>query len=67
MIYLQDINSPADLKKFNVEQLKEICKDLREFIIEQLSHNPGHLSSGTVELTVALHYLYTHHTILFGT
>ncbi|MEA5071342.1 MAG: 1-deoxy-D-xylulose-5-phosphate synthase [Petrimonas sp.] len=60
MTYLQDINSPADLKKFNVEQLKEVCKDLREFIIEQLSHNPGHFASslGTVELTVALHYLY---------
>ena len=60
MTYLQDINSPADLKKFNVEQLMEVCKDLREFIIEQLSHNPGHFASslGTVELTVALHYLY---------
>lgn len=60
MTYLQDINSPADLKKFNIEQLKEVCKDLREFIIEQLSHNPGHFASslGTVELTVALHYLY---------
>jgi 1-deoxy-D-xylulose-5-phosphate synthase len=60
MTYLQDINSPADLKKLDIEQLKQVCKDLREFIIEQLSHNPGHFASslGTVELTVALHYLY---------
>jgi 1-deoxy-D-xylulose-5-phosphate synthase len=60
MTYLQDINSPADLKKLDIEQLKQVCKDLREFIIEQLSHNPGHFASslGTVELTIALHYLY---------
>lgn len=60
MKYLQDINSPNDLKKLSVEQLEEVCVDLREFIIEQLSHNPGHFASslGTVELTVALHYLY---------
>lgn len=60
MKYLQEIDSPADLKKLNIEQLTDVCADLREFIIEQLSHNPGHFASslGTVELTVALHYLY---------
>ncbi len=60
MKYLKDINSPEDLKKLNTQQLIEVCADLREFIIEQLSHNPGHFASslGTVELTVALHYLY---------
>lgn len=60
MKYLQDINSPNDLKKFDIVQLETICSELREFIIEQLSHNPGHFASslGTVELTVALHYLY---------
>lgn len=60
MKHLMDINSPADLKKLNTEQLIEVCGDLREFIIDQLSHNPGHFASslGTVELTVALHYLY---------
>lgn len=60
MKFLKDINSPADLKKLNTQQLIEVCADLREFIIEQLSHNPGHFASslGTVELTVALHYLY---------
>lgn len=60
MKYLQNINSPEDLKKLDIEQLEVVCADLREFIIEQLSHNPGHFASslGTVELTVALHYLY---------
>jgi len=60
MQYLQDINSPDDLKKLSIEQLETVCSDLREFIIEQLSQNPGHFASslGTVELTVALHYLY---------
>ncbi len=60
MKYLQEINSPDDLKKLKIEQLEEVCEDLREFIIDHLSHNPGHFGSslGTVELTVALHYLY---------
>ncbi len=60
MKYLQNINSPDDLKKLSLEQLETVCDDLREFIIEQLSNNPGHFGSslGTVELTVALHYLY---------
>lgn len=60
MKYLQNINNPDDLKKLSLEQLEDVCTDLREFIIEQLSHNPGHFGSslGTVELTVALHYLF---------
>ena len=50
MEYLQEINSPDDLKKFSIEQLKTVCSDLREFIIEQLSNNPGHFVwLGTVE------------------
>lgn len=58
--YLHDIDSPDDLKKLSPEQLETVCDELREFIIEQLSLNPGHFGSslGTVELTVALHYLY---------
>ncbi|HHU25995.1 MAG TPA: 1-deoxy-D-xylulose-5-phosphate synthase, partial [Bacteroidales bacterium] len=57
---LQHIESPDDLKELTIKQLEEVCDDLREFIIEQLSCNPGHFGSslGTVELTVALHYLY---------
>lgn len=60
MKYLQNINSPDDLKKLNIDQLETVCSELRDFIIEQLSYNPGHFGSslGTVELTVALHYLY---------
>ncbi len=70
MQYLQEINSPDDLKKLSIEQLEVVCDELREFIIEQLSHNPGHFGSslGTVELTVALHYLYnTPYDALCGT
>lgn len=60
MKYLQKINSPDDLKGLTIEQLETVSAELREYIIEQLSNNPGHFGSslGTVELTVALHYLY---------
>lgn len=58
--YLKKINSPADLRKLSVDQLPDVCSELREDIIEELSVNPGHLASslGTVELTVALHYVF---------
>ena len=58
--YINRIDSPADLKKLNVEELPEVCAELRQFIIEALSTNPGHLGSslGTIELTVALHYVF---------
>ena len=58
--YINKIDSPADLKKLNVEELPEVCAELRQFIIEALSKNPGHLASslGTIELTVALHYVF---------
>lgn len=57
---LSKINSPEDLRKLPVNQLPEVCKELREDIIDELSVNPGHFASslGTVELTVALHYVY---------
>lgn len=57
---LYKVNSPADLKKLSVAQLPQYCRELRRFIIEECSKNPGHLASslGTVELTVALHYVY---------
>ena len=56
---LQNINSPEDLKKLDIEQLDVVCQNLRDFIIDQLSNNPGHFASslGTIELTVALHYI----------
>lgn len=57
---LQNINYPSDLKKLKLDELETVCSDLRSFIIDQLSCNPGHFGSslGTVELTVALHYVY---------
>lgn len=57
---LQNINYPTDLKKLSIEELQILCSDLRNFIIDQLCCNPGHFGSslGTVELTVALHYIY---------
>lgn len=57
---LKSIDYPKDLKSLSLDQLETLCKDLRTFIIDQLSENPGHFGSslGTVELTVALHYVY---------
>lgn len=55
---LDSIQFPADLRKLGIEQLPQLCNELREFIIDESSKNPGHFgaSLGTVELTVALHY-----------
>ena len=57
---LNAINYPEDLRKLNVEQLPEVCDELRQDIIKELCCNPGHFAAslGTVELTVALHYIY---------
>jgi len=57
---LQDIKYPQDLRKLDVDQLPQLCADLREDIVKELSVNPGHLASslGVIELTVALHYVY---------
>nr|WP_321406063.1 1-deoxy-D-xylulose-5-phosphate synthase [uncultured Carboxylicivirga sp.] len=57
---LDTINSPDDLKKIDSEFLPQVCDELREFIIDALSCNPGHFgaSLGVVELTVALHYVF---------
>ena len=57
---LNQITYPSDLRKLSVEQLPEVCKELRENIIKEVSVNPGHFASslGVVELTVALHYVY---------
>ena len=58
--YLNTINYPSDLKQLPVDVLPKLCAEVRDFIIQELSHNPGHLGSslGTVELTVALHYVF---------
>ena len=57
---LQNINTPSDLRKLPLEALPEVCSQIRQFIIKELSCNPGHFASslGVVELTVALHYVY---------
>ena len=58
--YINKIDCPADLKKVPLEELPAVCAELRQFIIEALSKNPGHLGSslGAIELTVALHYVF---------
>lgn len=57
---LEKINDPSDLKKLKEKQLPQLCNEIREFIIDETSHNPGHLgaSLGTVELSVAIHYVF---------
>lgn len=57
---LNNITFPEDLRRLSVEQLPEVCKELRQDIIEKVSCNPGHFAAslGTVELTVALHYVF---------
>ena len=57
---LATINSPADLRKLNQEQLLQVCQELRQFIIDNVSIYGGHFgaSLGVVELTVALHYVF---------
>ena len=57
---LPHIKYPDDLRKLQVDQLPEVCEELRRDIVNELSVNPGHLASslGAVELTVALHYVY---------
>ena len=58
--YLDKIDSPADLKKLSIEELYVLCDEIRDMLIKTISKNGGHLSPnlGTVELTVAMHYVY---------
>ncbi len=58
---LFNIETPDDLKKLDKQELEQVCEELRQFIIDELSHNPGHLgaSLGVVELSVALHYVFS--------
>jgi len=57
---LETINSPADLKKLSMPELKQLANELRTFIIDNVSKTGGHLSSslGTVELAIAIHYVF---------
>lgn len=57
---LSNIKYPNDLRKLSINQLPEVCKELREDIIDEVAVNPGHFASslGVVEITVALHYVY---------
>lgn len=57
---LPTIASPADLRRLPVEALPQVCTEIREFLIDSLSRNPGHFASsmGAVEITVALHYVF---------
>ena len=58
---LGKINSPADLRQLPEKDLPQVCCELRDFIIDSLANNPGHFASslGSVELTVALHYVFS--------
>lgn len=58
--YLDKVNSPADLKKLQLTELRAFCDELRDYIVRCCAANPGHLSSslGTVELTTAIHYVF---------
>jgi 1-deoxy-D-xylulose-5-phosphate synthase len=57
---LNTVNTPEDLRRLPREQLPQLARELREFLVESVSKTGGHLSSnlGTVELTIALHYVY---------
>lgn len=60
MTLLENIQYPADLRQLKVEDLPQLCLELREDIVKELSVNPGHLASslGAVEITVAMHYVF---------
>jgi len=59
-VILENINSPADLRKLPISDLPELALELRHYIVDTLATHPGHLASslGTVELTLALHYVF---------
>ena len=57
---LEKVDSPKDIKSMNFEELRQLCNEIRQYMIECCSVNPGHLGSslGAVELIVGLHYVY---------
>ena len=60
MSVLDNVNSPKDLKKLNIDELNELCEDIRKLLINTVAQTGGHLASnlGVVELTVALHKVF---------
>jgi 1-deoxy-D-xylulose-5-phosphate synthase len=58
---LEDIRSPKDIKKWNTAELNDLCAQLRQKMVDTVSRTGGHLASnlGTVELTVAMHRVFT--------
>ena len=58
--FLDRVDSPRDIKNFSIEELKELCAEIRHYMIECCAVNPGHLGSslGAVELMVGMHYVY---------
>lgn len=60
MALLDKVNYPADIRGFSIEELKTLCAEIRDYMIECCSRNPGHLGSslGAVELIVGMHYVY---------
>ena len=57
---LDKVNSPADIKGFSKDELKRLCAEIRDYMVQCCSRNPGHLASslGAVEIITALHYVY---------
>ena len=57
---LENIDSPADVRKLDIDELRTLCGEIREYIVRCCSENPGHLASslGAVELIVGLHYVF---------
>ena len=58
--FLDKVDSPKDIKNFSIDELRELCAEIRHYMIECCAVNPGHLGSslGAVELMVGLHYVY---------
>lgn len=59
-MYLEKINSPEDIKKLSVDEMKDLCTEIRQVLLKKLSEHGGHIGPnlGIVELTVALHYVF---------
>ena len=57
---LEGISEPKDLRRLPLSSLPELCREIRSFLLDQLSVHPGHLASslGAVEIAVALHYVF---------